>query len=239
MGGSAAVIEAWRYDVPGIVQLWYPGVEGGHALADVLLGHANPSGHLPFSIPTDETHLPHWDPDADTEVYDLWHGHWMLAREGHPAAFPFGFGLSYTQFSIDAIDPIDPIDLAEVAGHSPAFVTVTVSNIGDRDGDTVVQIYGGLASSRFERPERRLVGFARVSLAAGESRQVDVPIDLRHLDVRIDGTWLREGGRYVLAAAQHAEDPDSVAIDLDLDEYVRSANGPAPERHQPPRDRDS
>lgn len=234
MGGSASVIEAWRHHVPSIVQLWYPGVEGGHALADVLLGRANPSGRLPFSIPTDEAHLPHWDPDAETELYDLWHGHWKLARDGHPAAFPFGFGLSYTRFSVDAIEcESDP-----EAAAPPPHVVVTVSNIGDRDGDTVVQVYGGVPSSRFERPERRLVGFQRVSLTAGETRRVDVPIDVRQLDVRVGATWVREGGRYVLTAAQHAEDPVAVAIDLDVNEYVRSAHGPAPERHQPPRHRD-
>jgi beta-glucosidase len=93
ISGSAVVMEAWRGDVAAIVQLWYSGMEGGHALADVLLGRVDASGRLPCTIPADEAHLPPFDPDADHVVYDAWHGYWRLARDGHDAAHPFGFGL--------------------------------------------------------------------------------------------------------------------------------------------------
>ena len=209
MGGSATVMESWRHTVPAIVALWYPGMEGGHALADVLLGRAGPGGRLPFTIPTDEAHLPHWDPDATTAEYDLWHGHWKLTRDGNAPAYPFGFGLSYTTFSLTSF--------AVVRAEPDAVVAdVTVANTGGRDGDTVVQVYGGLPGSAVERPAERLVGFARVAVPTGAAVAVRVPLDVRQLDVRAGGRWQRETGTYRFVAAQHAGDPDRLVVELAL-----------------------
>ena len=105
MGGGAILCEAWRQRCPAILMLWYPGQQGGEALADVLLGRVSPSGRMPFAVPTDPDHLPPFDPWARQVTYDLWHGYRRLGREGHPAAFPFGFGLSYSSFS-HAIRPL-------------------------------------------------------------------------------------------------------------------------------------
>ncbi len=210
MGGSATVMDPWRHEVPAIVLLWYPGMEGGHALADVLLGHVVPSGHLPFSIPNDESHLPHWDPDAETEVYDLWHGHWKLTRDGHQAAYPFGFGLSYTTFSLRTL-------AVEVDGTG---AQVTVTNTGDVDADAVVQFYAGVPHSHHERPVERLVGFARVHVPARTSIVATARLDLRQLDVRIGGTWLTEGGTYRITAAQFVGDPHAVHAELHRHEIV-------------------
>ena len=99
MGGSAILVEGWHDAVPAILMLWYPGMEGGRALADVLLGHVNPTGRLPFVVPRDAGHLPHFDRDATTITYDLFHGQWLLDRDGHDARYPFGFGLSYGRAS--------------------------------------------------------------------------------------------------------------------------------------------
>ena len=93
--GSAVIIERWRRHVPAILMLWYPGMEGGHALADIVLGRARPTGRLPFAIPTDAAHLPPFDPDADTVEYGPLHGQRLLDHLGVPAAFPFGHGLGY------------------------------------------------------------------------------------------------------------------------------------------------
>jgi len=209
MGGSATLVDPWRTDVAAIVQLWYPGMEGGHALADVLLGAVNPSGRLPFSVPTDEAHLPHWDPDATTETYDLWHGHWKLTRDGHEPALPYGFGLSYTTFVIESL-------AVDVSGEPSA--TVVVTNTGDRDGDTVVQLYGGVPGSSLERPAERLVGFRRVAVPAGASVAVDIPLDLRQLHVRVGGEWWEEDGTYRFTAAQHVADPGAQSVDVAIGE---------------------
>lgn len=212
MAGSAVVMEAWREQVPGIVMLWYPGIEGGHALADVLLGVVNPSGRLPFVVPTDEAHLPHWAPDADTETYDLWHGHWLLARGGHAPAYPFGFGLSYTTFAVQGLD-VRLVE-REPNGFGGAVATVTVANTGARDGATVVQVYGGLPTSTVERPTQRLIGFARVEVPADSTVEVDVELDLRQLDVRRHRSWVTEGGDYVVTAALHSLDPHAATAHL-------------------------
>ena len=97
------------------------------------------------------------------------------------------------------------------------IVGVTVGNTGSRAGAEGVQVYGGLPSTRFERPARRLLGFARVELAAGETRRVEIPVSLRTLAVRRDGTWLVERGRYALAVARHAADPGALRIEVELD----------------------
>jgi len=206
MSGSAVLMEAWRARVPAIVQLWYPGMEGGHALADVLFGTASPGGRLPFAIPTAAEHLPSFDPDATAIRYDLWHGQWKLDRDGHPAAYPFGFGLTYTSFALRD---------AGVAGDGlERRVRCVVENTGGRDGAEVVQVYGGLPESAHERPARRLLGFARVEVPAGATRSVEIPISLRTLAVRRGGAWHVEPGRYALAVARHAGDTAAARLDV-------------------------
>ena len=98
MGGSAIITENWRGQVPAILMLWYPGMEGGHAFADILLGKVNPSGRLPCVFAAKPEDLPYFDMNAKAITYDLWHGYRKLERDGNAPAFPFGFGLSYTTF---------------------------------------------------------------------------------------------------------------------------------------------
>lgn len=209
MGGSAFVVEPWRDAADAIVMLWYPGVEGGHALADVLLGTVNPSGRLPFSIPVDEAHLPGFDADATTFTYDMWHGHWKLRRDGHPAAYPFGFGLSYTSFEIT--------DATVAPSSRGATIRASVANTGNRDGDVVLQVYAGLDGSAVERPPRRLVGFTRASVAAGASIVSEIEVDLGELLVRREGAWWMEPGFYSLWVGQHADDPAAHRLSLRVD----------------------
>lgn len=95
MCASAVLMERWRRLVPGIVILWYPGMEGGHALADIVLGHEVPTGRLPFAIPTSVDHLPPFDADATSIEYGLLHGQRLLDHLGVEPAYPFGFGLTY------------------------------------------------------------------------------------------------------------------------------------------------
>jgi beta-glucosidase len=201
MAGSAVVTEAWRQAVPALLLTWYPGMEGGHALADVLLGREEPGGRLPFVVPTAETHLPRFDPDADAETYGLLHGQWLLDASGHRAAYPFGYGLGYATPSIEGVEvEADGTDLV---------VRATVRNTGARAGTEVVQVYAGLPTSRVIRPRRRLVGFARVDVAAGEAVAVAVPCSLQTLAVRQDGGWWMEPGTYEVAVGRHAADPSA------------------------------
>lgn len=196
MSGSAVVMP-WVDAAAATLLVWYPGMEGGHALADVLFGAVAPSGRLPFAIPNNETDLVHFDPDATTETYDLFHGQWELHRSGIPAAFPFGFGGSTTTFELDNFMVAPALDA----------VKVRVSNTGTRAGATVVQVYAGYPDSAYARPRWRLVGFVRTELAAGADGVVDIAVDLRMLDVRTGSEMQREAGRIELRAAFHADDP--------------------------------
>ncbi len=196
MSGSAVVMP-WIDAPAATLMLWYPGMEGGHALADVLTGAVVPSGRLPFAIPHDEADLVHFDPDATAETYGLFHGQWHLDRNGTPAAFPFGFGLSTTEFEIRAVE-VEPDGSA---------VLVRVANVGSRDGATVLQVYAGYETSAYERPRSRLVGFTLRHLTVREAASCSVPIDLRMLDVRLDERMVREPGTITLRAAFHAGDP--------------------------------
>jgi beta-glucosidase len=210
MAGSAVIMEAWRERVPGIVMLWYPGMEGGHALADILLGKVAPSGRMPFATPTSPDHLPHFDRDAREITYDLWHGYRKLDRDGVQAAFPFGFGLSYTGFEFasarvdrEAIGPDEIVDL-----H------VTVRNTGAHDADCVVQIYATAEESAVERAPKTLVAFSRVPVAAHAARDATLPIrarDLAHFDETRDDFTV-EPIAYTLRVAQHADDRDAIPV---------------------------
>ena len=197
MGGSAVVMP-WVDRTAATLMLWYPGMEGGHALADVLTGAVPPTGRLPFAVPHDEADLVHFDPDATTEVYDLFHGQWHLDREGVEPRFPFGFGCTTTSFELAD---------AKLDGED---VIVDVRNTGGRDGIDVVQVYGSVPGSAHDRPARRLVGFARIAVEARGVRRCRVPVRLAVLDVRVGGAFVSEAAPVELIAARHAADPGIV-----------------------------
>jgi beta-glucosidase len=214
MAGSAVLMEAWCERVGAILMLWYPGMQGGAALADVLLGRVNPSGRLPFSLPGRAEHLPHFDRDAKSIRYDLWHGYTKLERDGVAPAFPFGFGLSYTRFAFD-----EPSAALEPAGER-LRVEVDVANTGVRSGETVVQVYAGWAEPDPEQPHKRLCGFQRVALAAGERRRVALDVRLRDLawfDVR-QRAWRLGAEAWRLHVGGSSADSDCVATTIALPE---------------------
>jgi beta-glucosidase len=180
-------------------------MEGGTALADLLLGRAEPSGRLPFTVPTDEAHLPPFDRDADAVTYDAWHGWWRLERDGHEPAFPFGFGLGYTTFALGEWS-------LERAGDE-VVLRGTVVNTGERDGSDVVQVYGGLRGDR-----RRLLGFVRVHVPAGAKADAEVRLPLDRF-ARRDPAARRSvvvPGTYELRVARTATDPGSGPLTLEV-----------------------
>ena len=211
MSGSAVITEAWRDQVAAILMLGYPGQEGGHAFADVLLGHVNPSGKLPFVVPRSAEDLPYFDKDATEITYDLWHGYRKLERDGTEPAFPFGFGLSYTTF--DLAD----LRLAQDAiGVGAALVaTVDVRTTGDVTGEEVVQLYVGARSSAVERAPKELKAFTKIELAAGETRTVHLAVptaDLAHYDEA--SGWTVEPGDYEVIVGRHSLDKQALRRQL-------------------------
>jgi beta-glucosidase len=209
---GAVLMEEWHDQVPGVLLSWYCGMEGGHALADVLTGAHNPSGRLPYAIPASAADLPELDIDATAITYDRWFGQRLLARRGVEALHPLGAGLSYTTWTTDALDvtEVDP-----VRGRLRA--TATVTNAGDRDGRHVVQVYGTRADGD-RAGERELLGFAAVQVAAGQTVQVPLDVPLTALS-RWDTTRARTvlpAGTVLVEAGARWGDPDAATATVTL-----------------------
>ena len=188
--GSMVMLDEWADQVPAILYSWYAGMEGGHALARILFGDVNPSGKLPFSIPTDVQHLPYFSSTDPEITYDLYHGYTLLDKNNHQPAYPFGFGLGYTsfQFQNGAIQRLE----------QTLEVSVLVTNTGERDGEEVVQVYAGMDYSRIERQKKLLKGFKKVFIRAGETISVNILIsldDLRYYN-QAAKRWILERGTY-------------------------------------------
>ena len=200
LAGAAVTVQEWRDDVPAVLFAFYPGMEGGAALADVLLGTAEPGGRLPFVIPRDAADLPPFDKDATRVTYDRWHGQRRLDRDGVAAAYPLGFGLSYTSFGIE-----------DVSVSTALEVRATVVNRGERPGGHVVQVYARRGN------ERALAGFARVEAGPGERVPVRIAVPRERLSVRTGpGLWALPPGPVVLDIGASAADPDAVSVTVDL-----------------------
>jgi beta-glucosidase len=202
---GSAVVMPWVESVQATLVSWYSGVEGGSALGDVVIGRAEPGGRLPFAIPTDPDHLVEFDRNATAATYDLFHGQWKLDRDGRTAQFPFGWGLSYADVSVVAAD------LAE----DGTTVSVRVANGSDRETSTVVFVHAGLDGSDVERPQRRLVGFARIAAPAAGEAAAGIALDWSALDLRLEGAWVTERGVYTLEVGQHAHDPAAIPLTVE------------------------
>ncbi len=211
--GSAVIMEAWRESVPAILMLWYPGQEGGRALADVLLGRANPGGRLPCVFPRDAAALPYFDRDARTITYDLWHGYRKLMRDGVEPAFPFGFGLGYTTCALSDLSLAN----ASLTAGEDLRASVRVRNTGAREGDEVLQLYLEAPGSAVERAPRELKAFRRATVPAGES--VTVELVARGEDLAIydeERGWWVEPGRYLAVVGRHSLDPEALRVEFTI-----------------------
>jgi beta-glucosidase len=206
------VLMPWLGDVAAVLEAWYPGGQGGVAIANVLTGAVDPVGRLPLTFPASEDQLPRpelvgvglsaYDAANAKAVFPLPYeegadvGYRWFARHGLRPLFPFGFGLTYTRF--DYRD-------ATAAWDETARVAFTVANIGERSGTDVAQVY---LTAIDGRPEPRLVGWAKVRLAPGASARCDVVVD-RRLLARFDiarQCWRIDAGEYTFAVARDAGD---------------------------------
>lgn len=178
-GGAGVDMRPWIGKVPAVLQTWYLGQEAGTALASVLFGDANPSGHLPctFDRTIDENpafrHYPGTFPEGkEWPVVDyhegIFYGYRGYDRMGKTPLFPFGYGLSYTSFELSGME-------ASVSGDG-LQVTAIVKNTGKRHGATVLQLYLGLPEEETQRPLRQLCGFQRMELKPGESSKATIHV---------------------------------------------------------------
>ncbi|MEP0765315.1 MAG: glycoside hydrolase family 3 C-terminal domain-containing protein [Fimbriimonadia bacterium] len=198
IAGSAVALN-WADDHCGAVLCaWYPGEEGGAAIADVIFGDYNPAGRLPVTFYRSVADLPPFDD------YSM-KGRTYRYFEGEPL-YPFGFGLSYTRFAYSDLS----IDPGIATPGEPVRVRVTVRNEGDRAGDEVVQLYLAHAAATGRKPLRALAGFRRVHLKPGAEARVEFVLGPRELS-RVDETgsrWVEAGGIQVFVGGRQ---PDEVS----------------------------
>jgi beta-glucosidase len=201
----------WIEQVSSVVETWYPGIRGGEALAELLVGKVNPSGKLPVTFPVDEQQLPRpvltplTEKNPTVEYSEgLQVGYKWYDAKGKKPLFPFGHGLSYTKFSYSKL----------TATANPLTVSFTVKNTGAVAGTEISEVYVSLPVEANE-PPKRLVGWAKTELAPGESKQVEVKLDPFYLSV-FDVTgdkWVTVGGTYKLqVGGSSAELPLSASI---------------------------
>ncbi|MHC9045667.1 glycoside hydrolase family 3 C-terminal domain-containing protein [Microbacterium saperdae] len=228
--GGIVSLEGWHDEVDAILEGFLLGQAGGSAIADLLYGDANPSGHLAETIPLRiEDHPSHLSFPGEQGharyAEGVMVGYRYFATAAVPVRYPFGHGLSYTQFSTSDLR-------AEADGDAAARVAVTVANVGSRPGKHVVQVYVSTAAGPVRRPVRELRGFAKIELQPGESRRVEVELDRRafsYWDIE-EQAWVVAPGDYaieigqdahtVLASAPLALAGDAIVRPLSMDSTV-------------------
>jgi beta-glucosidase len=219
--GTAALMP-WKDKVAAIVEAWYPGSRGATALANILTGEVNPTAKLPMTFPMSDADLPHLtippltaeDENQGTGAvngpthvmskysvhYDegLKVGYKWYDAEHKPVLYPFGYGLSYTTYSYSGL---------KVTRGKETTVSFTVENTGKREGAEVAEVYAMLPAEANE-PPKRLVGFTRVKLGAGESREVSVEVEPKYLSIydEAKNAWQLVPGEYTFAVGGASDD---------------------------------
>lgn len=195
--GSPVTIHWIQENVPAVLMLWYPGEQGGNALADVLLGQYNPAGRLPMTFYRSLDQLP------DILDYDITNGRTYMYLRSEPL-YPFGYGLSYTTFDYSNLT----LDQSQVPADGTINASVTVTNTGQWAGDEVVQLYISQLDSKRVVPIRELRGFKRLAFDAGQSRTVAFAVDIADLadwDEQAQA-WFVEPGTYEIQVGASSSD---------------------------------
>ena len=191
VGSSAILIDEWEKDIPAILFSFYSGMEGGNALADILFGDVCPSGKLPYTVAYSEEDYPYFDPDCEEIEYEYYHGYCKMEKEGRKVLYPFGYGLSYTEFTCGKPEIL--------VFANTAKISVLLKNTGTVKGAEVVQLYVGCEGSRVDRPVKLLKDFARVELMPGEETKVSLSVSkesMAYFDEEQD-TFVTEDIKYI------------------------------------------
>ena len=207
--GGAVDTTGWLDRVPALLQAWFPGQEGGTAVAEILLGDVNPSGRLPATFERRWEDNPVYDyyyPEPGTlkTVYTegVFFGYRGFEREGVAPLFPFGHGLSYTTFEYGELS-VSP----ETTGDGNVEVSFDLTNTGDRAGAEVAQVYVADSHSQVPRPPKELKGFTKVFLEPGEKQRVTISLDRRsfaYYDVE-SGDWAVTPGDFEILVGRSSE----------------------------------
>jgi beta-glucosidase len=216
---GSPVTMPWVGQVSAIFEAWYAGSRGAEALANLIFGEVNPSAKLPLTFPRREADLPHLKiaKPTSTKRFNSWEemalglpvfetsydeglkvGYKWYDAENKPVLFPFGYGLSYTSFRYS--------DLRVTPGN-PVRVSFTVANTGDRPGREIAEVYAALPASAGE-PPKRLVGWSKLDLGAGESKEVSVEVDAQYLSAfNVErNAWVLTPGDYTFLVGGSSQD---------------------------------
>ena len=200
MGGGAIDMNSWLSQTPAVLQSWYPGLEGGNALAKILFGDINPSGKLPMTFPKKLADNPSYvlgEYPGDTtnslivHYYDdIYVGYRYFDTYKITPQFAFGHGLSYSNYEYS--------DLKLSANTTTATATFTVKNTGKYDGAEIAQLYVHQQKSMLPRPEKELKGFEKIQLAAGEQKTITIALDEDAFKYFNDAqnNWVMDGGSF-------------------------------------------
>jgi len=211
---GSPVLMPWLGNVNAVLEAWYPGVQGGQAIADLLFGTVNPAGKLPITFPQRDADLPQPAISASDLTVNYSEGlmmgyRWYDAKQIQPL-FPFGFGLSYTTFAYSGIS-------ASSDGAGDVTVTFTVQNTGLRAGAETAQVYAALPAGLGE-PPKRLVGWQKVTLQPGQSQQVSISVPAKLLSIWdvTKHAWKLNGGAYQLIAGASSRDANALTTSVTL-----------------------
>lgn len=212
-----AVAMPWVNEVPAILEAWYSGSSAGNALASILFGDTNPSGKLPFTFPVkladNSAHALGEYPGDHTKVTykeGIFVGYRWHDKQKLKPLFSFGHGLSYTSFQYSKIS----MDKKEMTADETITVKVRVKNTGSREGKEIVQLYIRDKKSSLPRPEKELKGFEKVSLLAGEEKEVAFTVDRQALSFYDDRkqAWIAEKGDFEVLIGASASDIKDKAV---------------------------
>lgn len=227
-GGGSMNITPWLDKVPALLDSWYPGQEGGTAIAEILFGKRDAEGRLPVSWDRtwEEDPTANWyygDPSKDTAMESTWQdgkpkelkirhivygeklmvGYRYWTTMGHHPLYPFGYGLSYTSFRFSKLQ-------APATAVSGTMVPVSfdVTNTGKMESAEVAEVYVSDPSAKADRPERELKGFEKVRLTPGETKHVTVSLDARAFSYwnQSAGKWTIDPGKFVVRVGDSSED---------------------------------
>lgn len=186
--GGAVDMSSWLDHVPAVLQAWYPGQEGGAALAEIVFGAVNPSGRLPVSFerrpednPTHNSYYPETGSKRVVYKEGIFVGYRGYEHNGATPVFPFGYGLSYTSFAYSNLSVTRVVTKGGSNEWPGYLVAFDVTNNGKRDGTEVAEVYVAEPHAKVPRPAKELKGFAKVSLRRGETRHISVTLDQRAL----------------------------------------------------------
>ena len=207
--GTPVLMKSWLSRVPGLIEAWFPGQEGGHAIASILFGDINPSGKLPATLGVNRENYPDYGhfPGMNNQVdyaEGIYVGYRHFDKKRIAPYFPFGYGLSYTTFRYSHFRLSHP----QMGSSGTITASVDITNVGQREGGEVAELYVHDPAPKIDKPVRELKGFGKVDLRPGQTKTIVLrltPRDLAYCDVP-GKQWRADAGHYDIEVGASSRD---------------------------------